>query len=81
VVRYRPPVKTEMSVVKRFECPGCGCEIESRFDGRTVRFFYGGREFASCGGLYETVEIPCPRCKGLLIFDKVEVESGEVSVP
>jgi transcription elongation factor Elf1 len=71
----KPQVRT---VSKVFKCPNCNAEIETCFNGEVVLFRFGGVEFASCGGFYESVQVECPQCKGLLIFDKVELEVSNV---
>jgi transcription elongation factor Elf1 len=71
----KPQVKT---ISKKFRCPNCGAEVETHFNGELVSFMFGGKVFASCGGLYESVQVECPQCKGWLIFDKGELEVSDV---
>jgi endogenous inhibitor of DNA gyrase (YacG/DUF329 family) len=60
-----------------WSCPGCGAQIQSKFDGEFTSFTYGGVEYSRCGGIYESVEVTCPKCGGTVIFAKDELE-GEV---
>jgi len=44
------------------------------FNGESVSFIYLGAQFSSCGGRYESVEVPCPKCGGFISFTKEELE-------
>jgi len=57
-----------------WSCPGCGAQIQSKFDGEFVTFTYAGAEFSRCGGIYESAEVTCPKCGGTVIFTKDELE-------
>ena len=78
MVVFKPKRGRSVGVSKSHSCPNCGSVIESIYDGGVVTFTYQGRRYAVAGGTYESVEIVCPGCGGLLEFARDELEAGGV---
>jgi len=67
------PTRKYKEKTKTWDCPNCKVEIKTMLKHREVVFIFKDREFAGCGGIYESVIILCPNCETEIEFTKEEL--------